>query len=115
MHSHPLCFDLVAYCPAPSNSVCSYNLDDVHSSGDAIATLIDHEKQLVGGAGQKVYLAGFSQGAEMTNYMQLARLDFPLGGAIVMDGYPVPPLVDMVGHTSKDAKKNATYYGTDMR
>jgi hypothetical protein len=46
--------------------------------------------------------------------MQLAKLDFALGGTIVMDGYPLPPLCDMPGHAQKDARQNATYYGTDM-
>lgn len=94
---------------------CSYNLDDVHASADAIASLVDYERQRVGGNSSKVYLGGFSQGAEMTTHMQLAKLDYPLGGAIVMDGYPIPPLVDMVGHMPADAKKNASYYGNDMR
>lgn len=59
-----------------------------------------------------IYLAGFSQGAQLTSYVQLAVLKQALGGVIVMDGYPLPPLVDMVG--KKDAKKNATYTGDDM-
>ena len=38
-----------------------------------------------------------------------------LGGTIVMDGFPLPPLCDMPGHAQSDARNNATYYGTDMR
>eukprot|EP01052_Picozoa_sp_SAG31_P029997 SAG31_NODE_3037_length_4761_cov_2.884384_5_plen_73_part_00 len=50
----------------------------------------------------------------MTGYMQLAHLDFALGGTIVMDGFPLPPLQDMPGHPLR-ARANATYYGHDMR
>lgn len=51
----------------------------------------------------------------MTTYIQIAALDFALGGAIVFDGYPLPPLVYMPGHTKDEARTNATYYGDDMR
>jgi len=94
---------------------CSYNLDDVRASSDRIKALIEHEVQILHNDSSKVYLAGFSQGAEMTTHMQITALDFPLGGNIVMDGYPIPPLVDMVGHSPEDAKKNATYLGKDQR
>jgi len=46
--------------------------------------------------------------------MQLAKLDFALGGAIVMDGYPLPPLIDMPHGDVDAAKANATYLGEDM-
>lgn len=53
----------------------------------------------------------------MTGYMQLAHLDYALGGTVVMDGFPLPPLMDMAapGATPAAAKANATYYGHDMR
>jgi len=94
---------------------CAYDIPSIQSSATAVATLIEHEKGLVGGDASKVYLAGFSEGAQLTGYMQLAKLDFALGGTIVMDGYPLPPLCDMPGHSQGDARKNATYYGTDMK
>ena len=34
------------------------------------------------------------QGAQLTSYMQIAKLDYALGGCVVMDGYPLPPLCD---------------------
>jgi len=37
-----------------------------------------------------------------------------LGGAIVMDGFPLPPLFDLPGHPRAAAEKNLTYYGDDM-
>jgi len=94
---------------------CAYDIPSIQSSATAVSTLIEHEKSLVGAQSSKVYLAGFSEGAQMTGYMQLAKLDFALGGTIVMDGYPLPPLCDMPGHAQSDARNNATYYGTDMR
>lgn len=51
----------------------------------------------------------------MTTYMQIASLDFALGGAIVFDGYPLPPLVYMPNNTKAEARANATYLGNDMR
>merc|ERR1719230_965271 len=94
---------------------CAYDIPSIESSASAVATLIEQEKRLVGGQGSNVYLAGFSEGAQLTGYMQLAKLDFALGGTIVMDGFPLPPLFDMVGHSQVEARKNATYYGNDMR
>ena len=52
--------------------------------------------------------------------MQLAKLDYALGvgGVILYNGFPpsaTPPLFDMPGHTFAEAKKNATYWGDDMR
>jgi len=94
---------------------CAYNLTSIHYSGSKLASLIEHERGLVGGNGKKVYLAGFSQGGQTTAYMQIAKLDFALGGVIIFDGYPLPPLPDMKGAQPAAAKKNATYYGDDMR
>ena len=61
-----------------------------------------------------MFLAGFSQGAQMTGYMQLVHLDFALGGTIIMDGFPLPPLGDMPGASPAAAKANASYYSADM-
>jgi len=94
---------------------CAYDIPSIESSASAVAALIQQEKRLVGGQGSNVYLAGFSEGAQLTGYMQLAKLDFALGGTIVMDGFPLPPLFDMVGHSRVEARRNATYYGDDMR
>lgn len=94
---------------------CSYNLTSIKYAATQVAAVIEHERKLLGGDNTKVFLGGFSQGAQMTTFLQIAQLNFALGGAIVMDGFPLPPLVDMPGHSSEAAKKNATYYGTDMR
>merc|ERR1712000_239862 len=90
---------------------CAYDIPSIEDTASRVATLIEHEKSLVGGDASKVFLAGFSEGAQLTGYMQLAKLDFALGGTIVMDGYPIPPLCDMPGSAQGDAGKNATYYG----
>jgi len=94
---------------------CAYDIPSIESSASAVATLIEQEKQQVGGNGKNVYLAGFSEGAQLTGYMQLAKLEFALGGTVVMDGFPLPPLFDMVGRSEPEARKNASYYGDDMR
>lgn len=94
---------------------CAYNLSSIDYAGSKVAAVIAHETKLLGGDSSKVFLGGFSQGGQMVTYIQISKLDFALGGVIMMDGFPLPPLVDMPGHTPAEAKKNATYYGTDMR
>lgn len=99
---------------------CAYDLDSIKESASDIAELIEHEmsQPQINGNSKKVFLAGFSQGGQMTSYMQIAKLDYPLGGAIVMDGFPLPPLSDMgnplMPADPTGAKDNATYYGDDM-
>ena len=51
----------------------------------------------------------------MTTYINIASLEFALGGAIVFDGYPLPPLVYMPDKPKEDCRANATYFGDDMR
>jgi len=94
---------------------CAYDIPSIGAAADRVAELIEHEKALVGGDSSKVYLAGFSEGAQLTGYMQLCKLEYALGGTIVMDGFPLPPLFDMPGHSTAEARRNATYYGQDMR
>merc|ERR1711908_257488 len=89
---------------------CAYDIPSIESSASAVAALIDQEKRLVGGQGSNVYLAGFSEGAQLTGYMQLAKLDYALGGTIVMDGFPLPPLFDWVSSGSP----SPSYRGSDM-
>ena len=97
------------------NDNCSYDIPSIHTAADHIEAVINHEMQHVGFLNlKKIFLGGFSQGSMMTMYMQLARLTWALGGAIAMDGYAIPPLCDMPGHTSEQAKANATYYENDM-
>lgn len=93
---------------------CAYNISSIQESAARVHELIAHERSLLGGDASKVYLAGFSEGAQLTGYMQLCSLDYALGGTIVMDGFPLPPLFDMPGNDPAEAKKNATYYGQDM-
>lgn len=51
----------------------------------------------------------------MTSYMQIAKLDYALGGAMVLCGSQLPPLFNMVDMTESEAQATATYYGSDMR
>lgn len=92
-------------------------MTSIYHSADRVAAIIRHEmeKEQIGNDSSKVFLGGFSQGAQMTSYMQIAKLDFPLGGAMVLSGFPLPPLGQMPGSKPEDAKKKATYYGKDMR
>lgn len=69
---------------------CAYNLSSISHKASMVRALIDHEMAGVGNIGSKVYLAGFSEGAQMTGYMQLVNLPFALGGVVVMDGFPLP-------------------------
>lgn len=95
--------------------VCAYNLSSIEESASNINTLVEHERRLVGGDAANVFLAGFSQGGQMTAYMQIAKLDFALGGTIVWSAFPLPPLGQMPGQDTPTARSKATYYGDDMR
>jgi len=94
---------------------CAYNVSSIRESAARVAALIEHEAGLLGGDHSKVFLAGFSEGAQLAGYVQLAQLKFALGGTIVMDGFPLPPLFNMPGHDPAAAKRNASYFGADMR
>lgn len=94
---------------------CAYNVTSIRESAGRVASLVEHEAALLGGDASKVYVGGFSEGAQLAGYLQLAHLDFALAGTIIMDGFPLPPLFDMPGHDPAAAKRNASYYGTDMR
>ena len=88
---------------------CAYTAGSIETAATRVATLIEHEKVYVDGDAKRLYLAGFSEGGQMTAYMQIAKLDFALGGTIIMDGYPLPPVCD-----AKTVKSKATYTGADM-
>merc|ERR1712203_1215942 len=94
---------------------CAYNLTSISDSGSRVKALIQHEMDLADINPENVFLAGFSQGAQMSSYVQLVQLEFALGGVIVMDGYPLPPLIDMPNESEEWAKRQASYYGNDMR
>ena len=89
---------------------CSYNLTDIDYKSGLVKELIDHEMSLpaIGNDGKKVFLAGYSEGAQMTGYMQLAKLSFALGGVAVFDGFPLPPLWDMRNGPQAAARANST-------
>jgi predicted esterase len=88
---------------------CAYVAGSIETSATRIATLIQHELPNIGNVTTKMYVAGFSEGAQLTAYMQIAKLNFPLGGTIVMDGYALPPVCD-----AKTVASKATYSGQDM-
>lgn len=78
-----------------------------------MSALVDRELAGVRDA-SRVVLAGFSEGAQLASYVQLAHLDYALGGVAVLDGYPLPPLCHMPGADPAAARANATYVGGDM-
>ena len=51
----------------------------------------------------------------MAAVMQLGELDYALGGVIVLDGGPIPPILLMANNTAEGAKELASYDGDDMR
>ncbi|GMH53047.1 hypothetical protein TrRE_jg4033 [Triparma retinervis] len=94
---------------------CAYDLDSIADSGGRVSDLIDFElgEPQIAGDASRVYVAGFSQGAQLAGYMQLGFLDYPLGGVGVMSGFPLPPLCDMgrEGADPAEARGNASYAG----
>jgi len=97
------------------NDDCAYNISSIEAQASRVASLIEHEQTTGAIANKDTYLAGFSEGGQVASYMQLAKLDFALGGVIVMDGFPLPPLCDMPPGPAAAAKANATYTGLDMK
>ena len=85
---------------------CAYNLSSITHKASMVRALLDQEMMKVGNNGKNVYLAGFSEGAQMTGYMQLVNLPFSLGGVVVMDGFPLPPLENMPGSSQAAARAN---------
>ena len=55
---------------------CAYNISSIEESASRVYELIQHEMSLpsIGSDPSKVYLAGFSEGAQLTAYMQIAKL-----------------------------------------
>jgi len=103
----------IAGCGLPD--ACAYDQESIETAAAAVAALIDYEMGLLGDVdGSKIYLGGFSMGGQMSGYVQLAELDFALGGTIVLSGFPLPPLSGMLGQEPADAKAAASYYETDM-
>ena len=94
---------------------CAYNLSSITYKSSLVRALLDQEMLKVGGDGKNVYLAGFSEGAQMAGYMQLVDLPFALGGVVVMDGFPLPPLENMPGAPQSAARANASYFADDMK
>ena len=73
---------------------CAYNKTSIAEAAGWVEALVEHEATLLGGDHKQVYLVGFSEGAQLTGYMQLAQLKYALGGVAVLDGFPLPPLFD---------------------
>ena len=72
---------------------CAYNKTSIAEAAGWVEALIEHEATLLGGDHKQVYLVGFSEGAQLTGYMQLAQLKYALGG-VASSTFPLPPLFD---------------------
>ena len=82
---------------------CAYNKTSIAEAAGWVEALIEHEATLLGGDHKQVYLVGFSEGAQLTGYMQLAQLKYALGGVAVLDG-SLPPLFDWTGGSGASTK-----------
>lgn len=98
------------------NDDCGYDLPSIGVSGDAVKAVIDAEKTLKSWTNSdKIFLGGYSQGGQMATYVQIAKMTEKLGGVIVFNGYPLPPLTKMPDQTTAVAQAASTYYKSDMR
>lgn len=78
------------------------SMDDANGNADAVIKIMENEirttyKHLSFADGAKrIVLGGKSQGAMLTLWMTLMKLDYTLGGAAVCSGYPLTPLNDLL-------------------
>ena len=63
---------------------CAYDIPSIQEAATSVAALLESEMGILGGDNSKLYLAGFSEGAQLTGYTQIAKLNYPLGGVIIM-------------------------------
>ena len=98
------------------NDVCYYDTASVSTSGDQLKAVVDAEKTAKGWSNSdNVIVAGFSEGGNMAAYLQLAKMTERLKAVIVLNGYPVPPLLSMPDETEAVARGKVSYRGSDMR
>jgi len=98
------------------SDACSYDTATIATSADQIKAVIDNEKTLKSWTNSdKIFLGGYSQGAQMASQVQLAKMTEKLGGVMVFCGAPLPPIANFPTKTTAEAQAAATYFGTDMR
>lgn len=68
-------------------------------------------------AAKRIYIAGKSQGALLSLYLQLMKLKTTFGGIGVFSGFPIKPLYEMTYDfvTASEAKAQCTNLQQDMR
>lgn len=54
-------------------------------------------------------------GGQMASYMQLVKLDYALGGVMVLSGFPLPPTFNWPNQEKAEVLEQASYHGDDMR
>ena len=72
-----------------------YDPADINNMGTGIANIVRDQVDKHNDS-SKVYLAGISQGAMMSLYVQMNRLGNPIGGVGVFEGSLVPPLMELL-------------------
>ena len=99
------------------------NITDADMQSESIVKIIRDEIKSTYGhlnfkeGAKRIYLGGKSQGALLTLYIQLMKLDNSLGGAAVCSGFPLKPLLEMTysNVTKSEARKECTDLKKDMR
>ena len=72
-----------------------------------------NEKEAV--AARRVFLAGMSQGAMMSLYVQLTKLDYDLGGVMLHSGSLVAPLQQIVNGEFNHPEQKLSAPGKNMK
>ena len=99
------------------------NLKDGEAHCEAIVKLINQEIMETYGflpfdeGAKRVFLAGKSQGALLSIYIQLMKLPFSLGGTAAFAGYPLKPLLKMADNdvSPEEAQSRCLNLARDMR
>lgn len=94
-------------CDFALDSACSYDMTSVDTSGQNVAALIENEVNNNGISATDIYLAGYSQGGQMTYHVTHGQLTYAIGGSFGISTYPMYPV--WASATAADY----TYYGTD--
>jgi predicted esterase len=94
-------------CPNLDDA-CSYVQSTITTNSNGLKALIDQEAAVSGIGYANIVLGGFSQGGQMSSYMQLHKLTNALGGVAVMSGYALPPTFDWPALGTTAAQAAAT-------
>lgn len=95
------------------------NVTDRERAADAIANIVMDEIAStyagVENAREHVFLAGKSQGGMLAMYVQLMKLDEPIGGVASFSGSLLHPLMKLMKEDIEEARATATCLDPNMR